>query len=271
MDVKSRNGPGPDSSVPEQKPIEYWWEPGSSSSSEEDRGLSEYYLDLGAETPNTTNFVQNLPPFHIPARRRSFRRASPVSTNRLSKYAVDRDCGICFEYAVVPCRTLCCGKIFCTEHLADWLHGPEAEGRCPNCENACSLAGGTLSLASPTELSSSKAKRNNLALATHSSSSSTPVPPHLNDTLTSSRDESHPQVASTKFTPSASTCSYSSTVDDSETAVSTEESKMTDEQHHIHHPFPNEEHLNSFSPPWGIVSRLISILVFLMFLYKLRS
>ena len=24
-----------------------------------------------------------------------------------------------FEYAVVPCRTLCCGKIFCTEHLAD--------------------------------------------------------------------------------------------------------------------------------------------------------
>jgi len=24
-----------------------------------------------------------------------------------------------FEYAVVPCRTLCCGRIFCTEHLAD--------------------------------------------------------------------------------------------------------------------------------------------------------
>ena len=24
-----------------------------------------------------------------------------------------------FEYAVVPCRTLCCGKVFCTEHLAD--------------------------------------------------------------------------------------------------------------------------------------------------------
>lgn len=24
-----------------------------------------------------------------------------------------------FEYAVVPCRTLCCGKIFCTEHLGD--------------------------------------------------------------------------------------------------------------------------------------------------------
>lgn len=110
---------------------------------EEERELSEYdcgYLDLGAETPNTSNFMQNPAPFQIPARRRSFRRASsPAATNRLSKYAVDRDCGIwyakciifvfpismlninaySFEYAVLPCRTLCCGKIFCTEHLAD--------------------------------------------------------------------------------------------------------------------------------------------------------
>ena len=64
---------------------------------EEEEGLSEYdcgYLDLGAETPNTSNFMQSPLPFHIPARKRSFRRASPVSANRLSKYAVDRDCGI---------------------------------------------------------------------------------------------------------------------------------------------------------------------------------
>ena len=107
---------------------------------EEERGLSEYdcgYLDLGAETPNSSNSMQLSPPFHLPVRRRSFRRASPASANRLSKYAVDRDCGIwyakcalfsdsilnldpySFEYAVVPCRTLCCGKVFCTEHLAD--------------------------------------------------------------------------------------------------------------------------------------------------------
>ena len=112
---------------------------------EEERGLSDYdcgYLDLGAETPSTPIFMQNQAPLHIP-RRRSFRRASPVPTNRLNKYAdaVDRDCGIwyatcamcyaifrfecwtsidySFEYAVLPCRTLCCGKIFCTEHLAD--------------------------------------------------------------------------------------------------------------------------------------------------------
>jgi hypothetical protein len=109
---------------------------------EEERGLSEYdcgYLDLGAETPSTSNSRQFPASFHIPARRRSFRRASPVSMNRLSKYDVDRDCGIwyakcsifvflisilnfnvySFEHAVIPCRTLCCGKIFCTEHLAD--------------------------------------------------------------------------------------------------------------------------------------------------------
>ena len=64
---------------------------------EEERGSSEYdcgYLDLGAETPSTSNFMQNPPPFQLLARRRSFRRASPASPNRLNKYAVDRDCGI---------------------------------------------------------------------------------------------------------------------------------------------------------------------------------
>ncbi|PPQ74869.1 hypothetical protein CVT24_002889, partial [Panaeolus cyanescens] len=30
-----------------------------------------------------------------------------------------------------------------------WLHGPNAQGTCPNCENPCSLKGGTLSLATP--------------------------------------------------------------------------------------------------------------------------
>lgn len=32
---------------------------------------------------------------------------------------VDRDCGICFEYAVRPSRTSCCGRVFCKEHLED--------------------------------------------------------------------------------------------------------------------------------------------------------
>ena len=159
-----------------------------------------------------------------------------------------------------------------SQYFWQWLHGPEAEGRCPNCENACSLAGGTLSLASPSELSSSRARRYNLAQNQAIHSPSTPVQLHLNDTLMNSRDESHPQVTLTNSTSSSSTSSHSSTIDYSETTVSAEESKMIDEQHHIHHPFQNEEHLtNSFRLPWGVVSRLISILVFLMFLYKLRS
>lgn len=69
----------------------------------EEERLSEYdcgYLDLGAETPNSSNYMQNPPPFHMPTRRRSFRRASPVSANRLSKYAVDRDCGIWYAECI---------------------------------------------------------------------------------------------------------------------------------------------------------------------------
>ena len=65
---------------------------------EEEEGQSEYdcgYLDLGAETPNTsTSHFQGGTP-HLP-RQRSFRRASSPANkpNRLGKRAVDRDCGI---------------------------------------------------------------------------------------------------------------------------------------------------------------------------------
>ncbi|KAF8996500.1 hypothetical protein BDQ17DRAFT_915403 [Cyathus striatus] len=62
------------------------------------------------------------------------------------KAVKDRDCGICFEYAVEPCRTLCCGKIFCREHIADWLEGPSSNGLCPACELPCSFEAGTVPL-----------------------------------------------------------------------------------------------------------------------------
>ncbi|KAJ3549435.1 hypothetical protein NMY22_g875 [Coprinellus aureogranulatus] len=61
----------------------------------------------------------------------------------------DRDCGICFEYAVRPARTVCCGKVFCQEHLEDWLSGPNASNLCPNCDAECSLARDVLSLTAP--------------------------------------------------------------------------------------------------------------------------
>ncbi|KAF8888486.1 hypothetical protein CPB84DRAFT_1466933 [Gymnopilus junonius] len=118
-------------------------------------------MDLGTESPmpgtphlvKDQAFVQQWAAVgiavpRVPARRASWRSLSSLDRERERAKVVrrdvdvDRDCGICFEYAVLPCRTLCCGKMFCTEHLADWLHGPNAEGRCPNCENACSPEGG---------------------------------------------------------------------------------------------------------------------------------
>ncbi|TFK22732.1 hypothetical protein FA15DRAFT_504996 [Coprinopsis marcescibilis] len=95
-----------------------------------------------------------LPPAiaNIPLRssRPSSRRGSVSGKKPVQKKYADRDCGICFEYAVKPSRTLCCSKIFCSEHLRDWLKGPNATGLCPNCDAPCSIDENTLSLASPT-------------------------------------------------------------------------------------------------------------------------
>ena len=113
------------------------------ASIEEERGYDCGYLDLGAETPvsasSSSSFLESPGLVENWALRRpsSLLATSPI-TSRYKRYTVDRDCGIwyvllflrfvaieldyphhSFEYAVVPCRTLCCGKIFCTEHLAD--------------------------------------------------------------------------------------------------------------------------------------------------------
>ncbi|KAJ2912604.1 hypothetical protein MD484_g7810, partial [Candolleomyces efflorescens] len=75
---------------------------------------------------------QQLPPLSSTNNRsrsssRSGRRGSVSTSNTNVPSAsktvwtdpADRDCGICFEYAVKPARTMCCGKIFCKEHLDD--------------------------------------------------------------------------------------------------------------------------------------------------------
>ncbi|KAJ3764399.1 hypothetical protein EV360DRAFT_77503 [Lentinula raphanica] len=59
----------------------------------------------------------------------------------------DRDCGICFDPAVRPSRTKCCGKLFCEEHLHDWLNG--SSNRCPDCASNCNPVTDTISLAPP--------------------------------------------------------------------------------------------------------------------------
>ncbi|KAJ3787390.1 hypothetical protein GGU10DRAFT_147923 [Lentinula aff. detonsa] len=76
-------------------------------------------------------------------------RTSPKSTkpNAFSQSYHDRDCGICFDPAVRPSRTKCCGKMFCEEHLHDWLNG--SSNHCPVCASKCHPATGTISLAPP--------------------------------------------------------------------------------------------------------------------------
>ncbi|KAF8891580.1 hypothetical protein CPB84DRAFT_1784021 [Gymnopilus junonius] len=247
-----------------------------------------------------------------------------------------------FEYAVVPCRTLCCGKIFCTEHLADvrpvthitslsslfnanantspqWLHGPNAEGRCPNCENACSLEGGTLSLATPSlkhhsaaaltapnskpspssrsssprsspegsqSQSQSKKKKNASSPSSrdHHDQPSFPgsSPPRLPHSHSYSQLPSAPvPVLTTNPTSSSATSSPTlSTAASIDTFSSGEDepspSYKTSLQIGIDVSAGSNANLSTtlFSAPtssWGAASRLVSIVVFLMLVYKVLS
>ncbi|KAL1690304.1 hypothetical protein GGG16DRAFT_125796 [Schizophyllum commune] len=69
------------------------------------------------------------------------RRRSPTPSKLGRRVASrDTDCGICFEDATMPCRTLCCGSTFCVQHIADWLHGDDADSRCPSCGAVCAVS-----------------------------------------------------------------------------------------------------------------------------------
>lgn len=108
--------------------------PGLSQSGARTLANDEEWAKLRAE-------LQKHVPVPMPVRTR---RGSSFS--RRNKSWIDGDCGICFESAVRPVRTLCCGKVFCREHLTDWLDGSEADGRCPACKAPCTMAENTQSL-----------------------------------------------------------------------------------------------------------------------------
>jgi len=110
------------------------------------------HLNLGAETPDSvflpsddehdywprsgsTAHTSAPTRFTHPWRPPSFSGRKPRD---LKKELVDRDCGIwyvfhhflnpswlniaitiSFELSVLPCRTSCCGSIFCSEHISD--------------------------------------------------------------------------------------------------------------------------------------------------------
>ncbi|KAK7047815.1 hypothetical protein VNI00_006143 [Paramarasmius palmivorus] len=112
-------------------------------------------------------------PTQAPSRSRLWRSASFYDKHRrrtkMQKETIDRDCDIwyahhvnffvagarliddvlSFEVAVSPARTLCCGRLYCYEHIYDWLHGPSSDGRCPSCGARCSADTGILSLKAP--------------------------------------------------------------------------------------------------------------------------
>jgi hypothetical protein len=61
--------------------------------------------------------------------------------SRLVQNLVDRYCEICFKVAVIPCKTICCSKLFCLEHISSWVYGPSPNcQRCPCCQASSSPA-----------------------------------------------------------------------------------------------------------------------------------
>ncbi|KAI9464915.1 hypothetical protein BJY52DRAFT_742129 [Lactarius psammicola] len=81
------------------------------------------------------------------------RVSRPFSWNGKNGIAVGRGmrdvCGICFESAVKPNKSRCCGQLFCFQHLSDWLSAAGSDGRCPTCRVPLSLENDTISLHPP--------------------------------------------------------------------------------------------------------------------------
>ncbi|KAJ6452131.1 hypothetical protein C8R47DRAFT_289006 [Mycena vitilis] len=102
---------------------------GSLGSIPEDGKYYSYTLDLGSGALES-GYATPLP---RPMASRPFRPRTPAKKQRQREKEAERECGICFELAVSPIRTLCCAHLFCAEHIAAWLTGPASDGRCPTC------------------------------------------------------------------------------------------------------------------------------------------
>ena len=174
--------------------------------------------------------------------------------------------------------------------VSQWLHGPKADGRCPHCENACSLVGGTLPL-SPLSLLSSPVspytKRQTLTPSNYGAfhpSSLMPIQSHLNDShhpvstqngkpAITFRAAIVPQSTSQSTTPSTSTALSSELA-----GSSSDEESIGQHYRRLRFTQPGSSSTRvmnlsttPFSQSWGAISRLMSIITFLMFLYKLLS
>ncbi|KAJ6587908.1 hypothetical protein B0H19DRAFT_1366692, partial [Mycena capillaripes] len=105
----------------------------------DEREYMQYTLDLGAGTPSLSLSASPIPTPSLPRRESVSVPPKPkvkrFDSNTRRARENECDCGICFEHAVAPVRTPCCGHVFCAEHIAAWLHGPASDGRCPACRS----------------------------------------------------------------------------------------------------------------------------------------
>ncbi|KAJ3965543.1 hypothetical protein EV361DRAFT_938667 [Lentinula raphanica] len=109
-------------------------------------------LNLGTEslaaTPRDATFGLGMSSL---SRKRSLSRLS--SEGRIFKQSntrradVDMTCMICFHPPQRPSRTKCCGKLFCEDHLHDWLD--KSSNQCPSCSAYCHPNTHVISLAPP--------------------------------------------------------------------------------------------------------------------------
>ncbi|KAF8186099.1 hypothetical protein K438DRAFT_1038905 [Mycena galopus ATCC 62051] len=88
----------------------------------------DYKVDLGSGAAQSACPSPGPQPLKRPTSRRPATRRPQKAQKE-----PERDCGICFELAVAPVRTLCCAHLFCADHIMAWLHGPASDGLCPSC------------------------------------------------------------------------------------------------------------------------------------------
>jgi len=105
------------------------------------------------EHPATHATSSPTPDFTGEKERNRLTVARPLSWNGKKGITTGRGmrdvCGICFESAVKPNKSRCCGQLFCFQHLSDWLSATCSDGRCPTCRVPLSLEADTICLHPP--------------------------------------------------------------------------------------------------------------------------
>ncbi|KAH9991304.1 hypothetical protein BJV77DRAFT_551054 [Russula vinacea] len=149
-------------------------------------------------------------------------------------------CGICFESAVKPNKSRCCGQLFCFQHLSDWLSASCSDGRCPTCRVPLSLETDTISLHSP-----AKPRLSAVSFLP------TPLPP---------RRRSPSSLRSRRFmlsprSSSSSSGSSSSQEQDSDVGSSTTSSSTSDSEDGAS---PKRSRSSSVQPKYDSVSEMMS-------------